>query len=443
MLKIHYSPTFKKIREFANNYNEQFIKTKESNYTGTNCHSKKKLDPDIEKKKINSISSMLRRPHIQLMEKLAICLSQQIGLDQKIYGVVSYSIKEDDLPWLRTNNCALATILECTPRTIYMQLKRLENCGFIQNRTYHGTRSDYKLKLNSSCLYLVNKDMPVLMPLSESSQTDPSETPDIPRNETQNRGFTDEGLKEFPLNDKGTIKINNNKLSGEIVENTISSLSSKFKGTKTEQGNSSESSKEKSKKISLKGSSGTDKNAPPVAADPPSLDDLDPEVRKYGQLLINFMYGTLFSRLHYHAPNQINYSRQFLRDQLCGLEGRELKAKFNELKERIQLVWDWMQRDSDRYIPIPSKYLDPTNPGGFSRTKLWHDKMKDNRIKLKESHERTMEFYGRWEALNKVLNRYLMDQNTDAYKRAKKYLEKNNPEICDAFDIMVINKFVA
>ena len=46
MIRIEFTPTFKRIKEFADSYNEQHLNAKESNYNGTNHHARKELDPD-------------------------------------------------------------------------------------------------------------------------------------------------------------------------------------------------------------------------------------------------------------------------------------------------------------------------------------------------------------------------------------------------------------
>ena len=464
MLQIHYSPSFERVRNFAKNYNKQFLETKESNYSGSNGHEKKQVDPE-NKNQIKDLKKMLRRSHVQLMEKLIICLSQQLNLDQKLYGAMEFSIMDDDLPWLRTNNCALATLLQCSNRTIQRQLNRLEEAGFIENRTYHGTRCDYKLKIKTSLLHLVQNGIHVLFPCKTAQKTVENRTENGGKGvenrtetvrktvenrtekTTENLVFSNEGTTNFPLNDKNNLFKNNTLFTnGEIVDkSSISDLISFLKGTTTRQRNSEVESKQLEISSHLV-TKEQEKTPPPVAAHPPKSEEIDPRVKKYGQMLINFMYATIFSRQHFHAPSQIECTRQYLNEELSHLTGRELTAKFEELKIRVQLTWEWLERDPDRFIPIPSVYLDRSNKNGFIRTILWFHTFKENKRNLKEANERTMEFYSRWEILNKVLNKYLEDQNVDAYKRAKKHLGKKHPEISDAFDLMVLNsnkKFVA
>ncbi len=451
MLEIDFSPSFKKIQDFAKEFNEQFIEAKDSS-------SKQKGVGAAEQ--INDIGQMLRTCHITLMKRLVECLSSQINKNQKLYGPVSYSVMEDDLPHLITNNVCLAKSLGCNKRTIFNQLKRLELAGFISDRIFRGSRSEYKIKLNTAHIQLLLNGNPVLVPTDINRVENPVNNPETTRNNpkkrvntAQNNGvLQSEGMKK--IHDTGetyNLKNNNSKLYGETVDkSTISSIISNFKGNTTNQENLRDSASFE-RKISVNPGELPDipeKTTPPVAAHPPEKRKLSPDVETYGQLLMNFMFATIFSRMHYHAPKQTQACRDFLISEMAHLKGRELKEKFKELRLRMMLAWDYVQKDPDtRYIPnSPIKYLDKNNLNGFAGTKLWYEKFKENKRKMASASEKIQGIMARWDWMNYALDIYLKDPNSANYFKTKRIIEAKYPEIATAFEQMVIfqnNKLIA
>ena len=441
MLQIDFSPTFKKIQNFAQEYNQQFIMAKEAS-------SKQKSVGAADQ--LNDIKKMLRTSHITLMKRLVECLSSQINKHQALHGPLDYSIQEDDLPELMTNNVCLGKSLGCTSKTIYNQLKRLETAGFISGRTYRGSRSDYKIKLKSSLLQLILNGNPVLIPdVKNSVENAPAVAPsraESRKNLTQGRGFAAEGKKK--IHHTGKIKIierNNNNISGVIVDkSSITGLLNAFKGTTINQENlaSNENFSEKNPEKSGPVRRHEEKTPPPVAAPPPKSANLSPEAKQYGQLLMNFMFATVFSKMPYHAPKQLQACRDFIIREFEDLEGRELKAKFKEIRLRLLLAWEYVQRDpANRYIPnSPIKYFDPENKSGYAGTRFWYDKFRDNKRKIKESNELINEYMARWDWMNKAIDMYLENPNTQGYFKTKRIILAKYPEIANAFDNLVLNQ---
>ena len=451
MLQIDFSPSFRKIQEFADNYNEQFLQAKEAS-------SKQKEIGAAEK--INDIKKMLRSSHITLMKRLVECLSSQINKNQKLYGPLDYSIQEDDVPHLITNNVCLGKSLGLTSKTVYNQLKRLESAGFICDRTFRGSRSDYKIKLNSACLQLILNGNPVLIPnglervenvVNKRTENDLTTRLNA-STRTQKQVISHDGKKKIHhTGEIKTIENNNNNRSGEIVDkSTISGILNSFKGTTTNQENpdSQQANSEQKNARSYQSERSERKTPPPVAADPPQERQLSTDVKNYGQLLMNFMFATIFSKMPYHAPKQLDACREFLIRELGDLEGRELKAKFKEIRLRMMLAWDYVQRDPDnRFIPnSPIKYFDPNNRNGYAGTRIWYDKFKESKRKMDESNERINEYMARWDWLNKALDMYMENPNAQGYFKTKRIINAKYPEIATAFEQMVIyrnNKLTA
>lgn len=272
--------------------------------------------------------------------------------------------------------------------------------------------------------------------------------------EKQNNDFTEIPKKDIKkFNDKeecDSLKKNSN-ISGEIVRKmTISELFFLFKGDTPNQKSSSINENSKGSAELLPDLE--KKETPPVAAPPSSTQNGPQRHQKYVVILHNLMYGTIFSRQRYHAPTQVDAAKQYLIQAFTGLDDSQAKAKFSELKIRIILAFEWLKKGDirkkdgsiewTRYIPIPSVYLDPLNfDCGFVNTLVWHDKFVENRRnrkKLTEVNDQVAEYFERWDLLNRALDFYLKDANHAAYKKAKNYLKKKNPEIIYAFDTMVL-----
>ena len=451
MLYIDFAPTFRKIESFVGNYNKQFEDKKENVFTGRDPGAREKID---------DIKLMLRDTHVSLMKRLVECLSSQITKEQKLYGNYDQSLLEDRIFVLRTNNVALAKSIGVSPRTIYNRLQRLLEAGFLTSKDFHGTRSDFKIHINTSCLGVSLNGNPLLLSGVNNVSTTCSKRPEKAGKGSEKSGQTqhissifkgEDRKKIVPTEKRYIYKKNKIIRSGEIVEKTtISDILDSFKGNTTNQENPTRQ-QSFSNKISEKTGDyvpQSGKTTPPVAAAPPKREKISPEVQQYGQILMNFMYATLFSKMHYVAPSQLQASREFLINELSGLDNRELKAKFKELRLRMQLAWEYVQRDPEnRYIPnSPAKYFDPSNIHGFSSTKVWHDQFVKDKRKVTAANERALELMERWKLLNKVMDKYLKNPNSTSYFRAKRLLAEKGPEISETFEQLVVyrnNKLTA
>lgn len=61
------------------------------------------------------------------------------------------------LPYISTNNVQLAKSLLCRARTIQNLRHRLKEAGLITEETWHGSKANYKLRLNHKVLFLASR----------------------------------------------------------------------------------------------------------------------------------------------------------------------------------------------------------------------------------------------------------------------------------------------
>lgn len=415
MLKINFTATFKQLKDFADSYNQQFRSSKESWKNQTN--------------QIDDIGQMLRPNHRTLMREIVNCYAAQINEQQQVYG----PIELDALPHLRINNEALASIMGCSSRSVINLLKRLYSANFLLSKRFRGSCADYEIQLNPECLYLVKNGNPAIA-VQHSVQT-------------VKRPLVNASVKKIQDKEKRN-SINSIKSIGEIVENSPISQGSiedleNVKGNMIGQKESGQNSKSNFGGTKIenrpKPSAVVEKEPPPFALAPPNAENLSPESIKYLQLLMNFAFTSVFCRLKFVTEREIQFAKSYFIDELDGLDPREAKAKFKELRIRLQLVSRWLHRDDKRYIPIPSKYLDPRNKGGFVYTMVWYQDYKDKRRKLVELNTHWKEFYQRQKALDKAVDHLLENKDYHAYKKAKKWLDDKFPEMVPAFNELAIN----
>lgn len=99
----------------------------------------------------------LRLNHIALMNKLL-----EIYQTVLEYNVANgkLSRRGAPLPYLSTNNIQLAKGMLCRTRTIQNLRQRLSEAGLITEEVWHGSKANYKLRLNPGVLYLASRPEP-------------------------------------------------------------------------------------------------------------------------------------------------------------------------------------------------------------------------------------------------------------------------------------------
>lgn len=153
------------------------------------------------------------------------------------------------------------------------------------------------------------------------------------------------------------------------------------------------------------------------------------------------MVCMLFSRLAYLNRVQHNYIDGFLTYALSHAKNpKELMQIFNELSMRIIIASRYVERDPhNRFIPLPSIYLDLKNKDGFTGTKMWYLEQKANKkqqVKLTIQQE---QFFKAYTAFNKHASQFLNTPDRETYRKGKAYLSKTHPDLANAFDAMVVS----
>ena len=415
MITIVFSQTFKKLKEFADQYNEPF----------------KNAKINARENPVDDISKMLRHSHLSLMEKITKYYAAQLNDFQR------FNIITDTLPPFRTNNEALATAMGCSSRNIQVLIKRLMTAGFIESKKFRGTNADYEMIINISTFFL-----------SKNGNSMISEGFSVKFENNQNTALSEPKKTKFlhkdPLQLNKIITI-----SGKSVDNL--QLSPNLSINDSSPTTTGQESKGDSEILATVENSSlnidTSITTPPSCAAPPqktnNLNRIPEKHREIVsmkvQMLISFMINFVFKRLPYISASEMNAMREYFIDQFSKVEPDKYNSLFSNYNKRALIVSRWLDRDSTRYIPIPSVYFNTDNPKkGWRLTKQWLAQITENRRQYKVFRDHFQEQNERWKAFNYAVNNFLKDENYDSYSRAKKYLSHKYPDMAKCFDYLVV-----
>ena len=415
MITIVFSQTFRKLKEFADAYNEQFLGAK-INAAG---------------KPVNDISKMLRHSHVNLMEKITKFYAAQLNAHQRFTSV------NDTLPSFFTNNEALATAMGCSSRNIQLLIKRLITAGFIESKNFRGTKADYEMVININTFFLSKNGDPMI-----------SEGLSIQFENNQKTAVLEGKKKRFLNKDHSSLtkKVN---VEGKFVDNfqlspnlSVDCISTTTTGQEGEDGNEAGPASENSP-LRIGSSSTT----PPGCATPPQKQttiEKIPEIHREKvslkvHMLISFMINFVFKRLSYLSASEIEVMREYFIDQFSKVEPARYNDLFSNYNKRALIVSRWLDRDPERYIPIPSVYFNSEDPKKHWRlTKHWLAEIIENRRQYKVFRDHFKDQNDRWKAFNWAVNNFLKDSNYENYSRSKKYLFQKYPDMAPCFDYLVV-----
>jgi len=160
-------------------------------------------------------------------------------------------------------------------------------------------------------------------------------------------------------------------------------------------------------------------------------------INKYVDMIINLMIATLWRRLPYLASSEIDVARNYIRSLFYNAEPNNYKQLFNELNLRTVIVAKYLEKDKNRYVPIPSVFFDSNRKFNFQRSKVFLEQHRQKRKELQKDYQR---FVDKWNDFVKAVNIYLKDDGIVGYKKGDKFLRKKHPELSDAYRFMVLNK---
>lgn len=465
MIRINYSMTFSIIEGFVAEWN-----AKQNDPTAPGSA---KVKRDLKRQ--------LRPNHVSLMHTLVKFYANQINEEQQAMGKLEF------LPKLFTSNGALAKKIGCSNRTIQNLMDRLMEAGFVVSKRFRGSKHPYALELNLRAIFLVKDGNPAILSYDHSLVASDSDSPGIspgkvmgstedpgkdrkrpyspsgavnnvvgigsviqeishtiPGSQNENRDLPERERKTLRHKEAGYIQKEPIIRSGENVNNTFSDISDISAGNTTGQENLGHDHQENSVKNSTESDplnvSDVARTTPPVAVAPPSMEDLPEPNKEYALQLWPLIMAHLYYKLPYLAPSQREALDRFLHDEFQGLSPQQAAKRKNELQIRIHMVWKWLRRDPNRFIPIPSKYFDRDNEFGFIRTKLWYEQEKQKKKAVGEAAAWSDEIRDRWRLFNNCVSEAIRKGDFRTYWNNRRRIEKRDPELLNAFDLMVTKK---
>lgn len=336
----------------------------------------------------------LRQGHVHLMQLIVKVTAAQNNKVKHIGGQL--------LP-LSTNNGQLATMLGVSRKTIYNYLERLkaakiDNKPFISKDWNRSSKSNYYLSINKNLLSLHYTLQEVIQATGEVDEV---------KTIIENQTVANETRKTLPHTE--TIK----------QSNTVNSNVHKPTGLRDLINFSGDEPKHKSKTDQLK-------NLSPY---------LFVQLYAMAADLWRYFADNVFYKLPYITPGQRLQGIAYLMQYFEIDKSNAWKYNRRQILIRAKMVNEWLERDQARYIPIPGKYLDPSNSTGFILTSEWYDNMVNHTEKLdqyKKGYTADLELSKYY---RKHVRQYLKNPNDyQLYIDICNKLGRKSPELQKAFN---------
>jgi hypothetical protein len=400
MYSIQYTETKAAFKVFASNYNSKFRGVKTS-----------KPDRNGNHRKLDDTSKMLRPQHLKLMDEIMQCFAAQLNEHQR-----SITWKMVFVPDFETSRPILASRMgtRCL-KTVSNWLDRLMEAGFIKKKEFRGSCHKFKLQLNLDLFYFVDQNIPCR--ILEDQEIRPLS---LPAKDKMSREHVSNAIAQV-IN---IALVNNNETSGKSDESFGSTSTEKQRVPESEEKklHHKEESKHLKEKLLIKDVKTVDNPNPSLKATSfkgntmgqedvlqnkvssrrravqkvPARSPLTnnyqdyfsnfPHFQEEASTVMSLMLRTIFENLTYHSPRQLAGIVNYLVAEYHSLDRIEVKEKTKELKYRTIAAWKYVKEETDRYIPLnTSKYLDPLNKNGFTRTKKWYEKAKSRNRVIEEN----------------------------------------------------------
>jgi hypothetical protein len=382
-LGLYFKGCLAAAREKQNQYNEQF------------------RNPETGKLELKEC---VRKNHIQLLEVLMRLMGKKMFVNRTTTG--------DGFPEIYVTRKGLSRSLQCSERTVYNLLNRLELAGFI--------KKDFR----SSCfpmIITINEEVLTAKVRFGEDELE-KEAQGIELTEAE-KGLTTLLMRQTLPNKIHSLNSKNTLLRNDVetVENPsgLSKVSGEVDGFETlETGNT--------------GSKQVSGETPPVAA-PPRDEEFVKEVNKMVNQLWLYAYSRCYSRSYkFIASSEIlNAQLYFAQALMMSTTIEAAQARFDRLITRLELVGQFLDRKPGRYVPIPSVYFDVNNPHGFLTTREWLKDMSKKSDALDEAKRRN----SMYQHINQTVIMAYENADFHSIKSYKFHLEKlsalNLPTLVD------------
>jgi len=300
----------------------------------------------------------------------------------KANGIMN--ITEESVPALKTNNSQLASLVKVSPRTIQRHIIKLQKAGIITGKKFCGSNSGYELWINPE----------ILLVRSKKTKDEAAKELNEKLQKTENRPIVKGGTTKCPDTYTGNNSYNKNNLliavdnpkvrpsdqgkTGNKRNRCSLPLTAVLKQTGYNTGNiltgntgekvikgpscHSGSNEETGEKVHLR-----DENWKQQSARSTSLSF-------YAESLWNLARNLLYKNV-FLTEFQQKQAKQMLEGWYQPVSEKHLASVHQNYCERIHLARDFVAKDPERrFVQLPYRYFDTSNPSGFTGTKKWYQK---------------------------------------------------------------------
>ncbi len=376
----------------------------------------------------------LRDHHLQLTEKLCLCLSRQLQKNRFIKKQVGVQTN------LFANAAGLAVMLNCSTDSIYRYYNRLKLAGIITGKIFHGTNSNVEITLNPSLLCFADENPIIQMkPLRDNRLGEISTQLQIA---SCNHTVSGTASQTNSVNDKVDLlkekKINKSESDKPFLKTEPKTAVDKSQKPEPPQ-NTSEGradrthSHDSSRQVNQMSAGQRSSLSPAQLA----------QMLAYVNFIVAFIKHTLYDKIKFLSKNQLQFINEFFIAHFEKRQPLQHAKEYDRLTALLSLIAAWKKRKPDRFIPIPTVYFSDTFDKGFLN---WDKEFgtdiltrKEKYKELEMNYQVTTELFKRF---NYAVTLYLKNRDTHSYNQARQYLGKlGMDELIVQFDEIVIDSF--
>ncbi len=145
----------------------------------------------------------------------------------------------------------------------------------------------------------------------------------------------------------------------------------------------------------------------------------------------NFAYSSLWNSTQF-SQKEIETGKEKIAEYLK-LAKHPARA-FSIFCQRVLLARYYVSKNSSRYIPLPSVWLDKDNPTGFAGTKAWYEEIKSVRESLPN-------YKNELKAMAEAVLEFSEEPTVQNYQYWRKYfMEKQTPGLLNLFQVVAIQQ---